>query len=78
MTGSSCESPPPRLPGPGGRGEEEGPLGMGGGVGGYAGAEAAWGWERARRGPQTGGLKQPLPWWRRRRDGMYFRAGIGG
>lgn len=36
VTGSSCESPPPDFRGQVVRARREGPLGMGGGVGGYA------------------------------------------
>lgn len=42
VTGSSCESPPPDFRGQVVRARREGPLGMGGGVGGYVEAEAAW------------------------------------
>ena len=42
VTGSSCESPPPDFRGQVVRARREGPLDMGGGVGGYVEAEAAW------------------------------------
>lgn len=51
VTGSSCESPPPDFRGQVVGARREGPLGMGGGVGGYAGAEAAWGVGGASRSP---------------------------
>ena len=52
VTGSSCESPPPDFRGQVVRARREGPLDMGGGVGGYVEAEAVWrgsgGWGASR------------------------------